>query len=332
MANLPAAIRPMPPRNPDEAHRAATSLELLFDLVSVIAIAAAATSLHHAVAEAHILEGLPRYLMTFFAIWWAWMNFTWFASAYDNDDALYRVLTMVMMGGALLIAAGIPRFFESLDIGLVVAGYAVMRLGLVPLWLRAAKHDAARRLTALRYAVGIVLAQVYWIGLFSLVSAGTMIFVPLVLLGFLIELAVPALAEKVSQTPWHRHHIIERYGLLTIIVLGEILLSAVLALESAWGDSFDVRLVHVALSALVITFAMWWLYFSREEHLQTSELRHALQWGYGHVFVYAAGAAVGAGFAVLVEVLTGHAHVTIQTGDLAVAIPLACYMLGLWFV
>ena len=332
MTNKFTVILPMPARDPDERHRAATSLELLFDLASVIAIAAAAASLHHAIANGHALESIPRYLMAFFVVWWAWMNFAWFASAYDNDDALYRVLTMVMMGGALLIAAGTPRFFDSLDISLVVGGYVVMRLGLVPLWLRAAKHDTVRRPTTLRYAAGIVLAQAYWIGLFTLVSTGATIFIPLVLLGFVIELSVPAYAERVSPTPWHRHHIIERYGLLTIIVLGEVLLSAVLALEAAWDGSFDIRLVHVAMSALVITFAMWWLYFSREEHLQTNKLRHALQWGYGHVIVFASGAAVGAGFAVLVDVLTAHAHVTLQTGDFAVAIPLACYMLGLWFV
>ena len=327
-----AAIRPMPPRNPHEAHRAATPLELLFDLVTVIAIAAAAASLHHAIAAGHAAEGVPHYLMTFFAIWWAWMNFTWFASAYDNDDAPYRLLTMVMMGGALLIAAGIKPFFERFDIGLVVGGYVVMRLGLVPLWLRAARHDPDRRRTTLRYAGGIALAQAYWIGLFLLFTPDTMAFPLLVLLGFAIELAVPAFAERTAQTPWHRHHIIERYGLLTIIVLGEILLASALALEAAGTEHFDIRLVHVALSALVITFAMWWLYFSCEDHLQSDELHHALQWGYGHVILFASGAAVGAGFAVLVDVVTGHASITLAAGDMAVSLPLASYMLGLWFV
>lgn len=332
MAKRHAAVLPMPPRDPDEAHRSATPLELLFDLVAVIAIAAAAAALHHSIAENHALEGVPRYLMCFFAIWWAWMNFTWFASAYDNDDTLYRVLTMVMMGGALLIAAGIERFFAELDIGLVVGGYVVMRLGLVPLWFRAASHDVERRVTTLRYACGIVLAQVYWVCLSLLGSPAAPAFVVLVVLGFVLELAVPALAEAASPTPWHRHHIIERYGLLTIIVLGEILLGSVLALRSAWDGQFDIRLVHIALSALVITFAMWWLYFSCEEHLQSSKLHHALEWGYGHIVVFAAGAAVGAGFGVLIDIVAGHAHISLQAGDLAVALPLAAYMLGLWFV
>jgi len=67
----------MTPRSPHEAHRTATPLELFFDLVFVVAIAQAAAELHHAVSEAHAVQGLMGYLMVFFAIWWAWMNFTW---------------------------------------------------------------------------------------------------------------------------------------------------------------------------------------------------------------------------------------------------------------
>lgn len=327
-----AAIRPMTPRDPHEPHRAATPLELLFDLVTVIAIAAAAASLHHAIAADHAAEGVARYLFTFFAIWWAWMNFTWFASAYDNDDAPTRLLTMVIMGGALLIAAGAARFAASLDISLVVGGYALMRVAMIALWLRAAWHDPARRGCALRYAAGIAIAQLYWIGLYALGDPQSPAFVVLILLGWAIELAVPAIAERAAMTPWHRHHIVERYGLLTIIVLGEVLLAATLALEKAWDGSFDIRLVHTAISALVITFAMWWLYFAREEQLSSDRLSRALQWGYGHLLVFASGAAVGAGFAVLVEILTGHSKIGIRAGDLAVAIPLGIYLLALWLV
>jgi len=327
-----AAIRPMAPRDPHEPHRAATPLELLFDLVTVIAIAAAAASLHHGIAADHAGEGVVRYLFTFFAIWWAWMNFTWFASAYDNDDAPTRLLTMVIMGGALLIAAGTERFAAHLDISLVMGGYAVMRVAMIVLWLRAAWHDPERRPCALRYAGGIAIAQTYWIGLYILGDPQSSAFVALILLGWLIELAVPAIAERAGMTPWHVHHIVERYGLLTIIVLGEVLLAAALALEKAWDGSFDVRLVHTALSALVITFAMWWLYFAREPQLSVHKLSRALQWGYGHLIVFASGAAVGAGFAVLVEILTGHSKIGIRAGDLAVAVPLGIYFLSLWLV
>jgi low temperature requirement protein LtrA len=283
MTERKRAIRPMHPRDPAEPHRAATALELLFDLVTVIAIAAAAEGLHHAIAEAHAGQGVLRFALAFFAIWWAWMNFTWFASAYDNDDAVFRLLTMVIMAGSLALAAGVDALFRALDIHLVVAGYVVMRLAMVLLWLRAAGADPARRTTNLCYAGGIAVVQLYWVLLVVLGSPGSTAFVPLMLLGFLLELGVPAFAERATTTPWHRHHIVERYGLLTLIVLGEILLGASLALQAAAREAFDVRLVHVALSALVITFAMWWLYFCEEEQLHGSGLRRALLWGYGHL-------------------------------------------------
>ncbi|MGB3294575.1 MAG: low temperature requirement protein A [Phormidesmis sp.] len=219
----------MKPRDIHEAHRAATPLELLFDLVSVIAIASAAAGLHHAVAEAHFADGIVKFATAFFGVWWAWMNYTWFASAYDNDDTLFRLLTMVIMSGALVMAAGINAFFESTDLTLIVIGYVIMRLIMVVLWLRAARYDLACRRTALWYAGGIAIAQAYWVTLLFRQPDPGLGFYALFALGAILEVAVPALAEKNGSTPWHRHHIMERYGLLTIIVLGETLLAAAMA-------------------------------------------------------------------------------------------------------
>lgn len=87
-------IVPMRPRSPDELHRAATPLELFFDLVFVVAIAQAGYALHHSLAEGHILQAVINYFAVFFAIWWAWMNFSWFASAYDNGDVPYRLAVL----------------------------------------------------------------------------------------------------------------------------------------------------------------------------------------------------------------------------------------------
>ena len=93
-------------RSTTEQHRASTPLELFFDLCFVVAISQAASSLHHALAEAHYADALRGYGGVFFAIWWAWMNFTWFASAYDTDDVAFRVFVFVTMTGALILAAG----------------------------------------------------------------------------------------------------------------------------------------------------------------------------------------------------------------------------------
>ena len=113
--------RPMRARRRDEPHRAATPLELFFDLCFVVAVAQAAASLHHAVAEGHLGHALTSYLMVFFAIWWAWMNFTWFASAYDTDDAPYRLATLVQIAGVLVLAAGVPAAFADGDFTVITS-------------------------------------------------------------------------------------------------------------------------------------------------------------------------------------------------------------------
>ena len=102
-------LRRMQPRDPHEAHRASTPLELLFDLCFVVAIAQVGARLHHAIAEDHVVAAIPLFWMVFFAIWWAWMNFTWFASAYDTDDVPYRLAVFVIMIGALIVAAPMLR-------------------------------------------------------------------------------------------------------------------------------------------------------------------------------------------------------------------------------
>jgi low temperature requirement protein LtrA len=325
-------LRPLQPRDPGEHHRAATPLELLFDLVSVIAIASAASGLHHAIAEAHAVQGIITFIMAFFAIWWAWMNFTWYSSAYDNDDLVYRLLTMVIMAGSLTIAAGIPLLYASApDFTMVTIGYVIMRSAMIVLWLRAAFYDRARRRTAMAYAIGIFLVQIYWLFFLLVQPVSSSLGYGLWLVAVLLELAVPAVAEPLSgYTPWHRHHIIERYGLLTLIVLGETLLSGSMALRQS-ADHFDVMLVRTALSALVIVFSLWWAYFTRDEHLGRHGLRHTLLWGYGHFLIFTSGAAVGAGFGVYVDIATHHANLPFLAGDYAVAIPVALYFASLWF-
>src|SRR3954454_3313462 len=158
-------------RATDEEHRASTPLELLFDLTFVVAVAQAAAELAQHVAAGEGATGGGGYLMVFFAIWWAWMNFTWFASSYDTDDVPYRLLTMLQMAGALVLAAGVPSAAQHSDYRAVALGYLIMRLGLVCQWLRAAIEDPSSRPTAMRYAAAISLVQLGWL-LFSFAADG----------------------------------------------------------------------------------------------------------------------------------------------------------------
>jgi low temperature requirement protein LtrA len=321
--------RPMTARSAHEPHRSATPLELFFDLCFVVAVAQAAALLHHDVAEDHIGAGVLAYLMVFFAIWWAWMNFTWFASAYDTDDDVYRLTALVTIAGALVIAAGIPSAFDDRNFVVVTIGYTVMRLANVAQWLRAAHGDPPRRRTARRFAIGVALVQAGWIArLFQPEWVGLWGFLVLVV----AELLVPAWAERAEPTTWHPHHIAERYGLFTLIVLGETVLAASIAVQAGLAEGFDAGLLWIAAGGVVLVFAMWWLYFDRDAAPVLRTLRTSMRWGYGHYFVFASAAATGAGIAVAVDHHLHKAHIPAVATGFAIAVPVAVYVMSVWLL
>ena len=142
-----ARLAQMDGRDPHEHGRVSTPLELLFDLTFAIAFATAAEHLAKLVAQGHVEAGLMAFAFAMFAICWAWVNFSWFASAYDTDDWAFRLMTMVQMVGVLILALGLPRMFASIDKGvrpdngIMVGGYVIMRVALVAQWLRAAWQE-----------------------------------------------------------------------------------------------------------------------------------------------------------------------------------------------
>jgi len=323
-----AWYRPMVARSTDEEHRSATVLELFFDLCFVVAVAQVASALHHEVAADHVGDGVVGYATLFFAIWWAWMNFTWFASAYDTDDVPYRLTTLVQIAGALILAAGVPEAMDGDNFAAITVGYVVMRLAMVTQWLRAAHADPPHRRSSLRFAAGIAVVQVGWV-LRLLLPVG------LGQAGFLVlaaaELAVPIWAERAAPTSWHPRHIAERYGLFTLIVLGECVLASTLAIESALGE--DAALADLATTAaggLLTVFGMWWLYFAKESAQFLTSLRAGIVWGYGHYLVVGSAAAVGAGLAVNVDFLIHQAAVGPRAAAAAFTIPVALFLVAVW--
>ncbi len=323
-------------RDIHEQHRAASPLELLFDLTSVVAVALAAAQLHHAERTGGVVGALPGYLLAFFAIWWAWMNFTWFSSAYDDDDATYRLLTLLQMVGALVFAAGVPALFVG-HTHLAVAGYVAMRLPLCVQWWRAARGDPERRRTCLRYAGGVAGVQALWLAQSLTASSGvlppSLVWSSVVAL-VLLELGVPLWAESCGPpTPWHAHHIAERYSGFLIIILGESILStanAIAGLIEANGLTAETALV--GLGCTLLTFCLWWMYFL----LPSGEALHAHRarsfgWGYGHFATFAALAAVGSGLGLVADV-SKQATRSPARALVAVAIPLAIFVASIWVI
>jgi len=322
-------VRRMSGRDPAEAHRASTPLELLFDLTFVVAVARAGIELHHALAQGDVGHALAGYAAVFFGLWWAWVNFTWFASAYDTDDVPYRLLTLLQMAGVLVFAAGIPAAFEHFDFTIAVVGYVIMRMALVTQWLRAAQSHPEGRAGTLRYAAGVTVVQLCWIGWLFLPGLAH-------LTGFFVlvaaELAVPAWAEFGGRpTPWHPGHIAERYGEFTIIVLGEVVAAIATAMQEAVDHSRpSPGLITAAAAGLLLVFALWWSYF---KHSATEEIRQSLRWtfvwAFAHYLIFAAVAALGAGLQVVIGTLTHSTRVTPSFAAFTVAIPVTIYIVVL---
>jgi low temperature requirement protein LtrA len=325
LANL---IRPLGPRDPHEEHRVASPLELFTDLCFVVAVSQAAAAVHHAISAGQVGDGAVHFGLAFFAVFWAWLNFTWFGSAYDNDDLAYRLLTILQILGSLVLAAGIPRMFED-DFRLAVTGYVVMRVALVTQWLRVARHDPERRITALRYASGVVVVQVGWVCYLAVPhNLGVVVFLVLAA----CELVVPAWAERPSMTPWHPHHIAERYSLFYIIVLGETILSSTIAIQAALDEGQVAHLVGLIVGGVPLVFSLWWLYFSREDAdlLLDRGLAWNMTWGFGHYFVFSSAAAVGAGLAVRVDHYTHHSEASDLLSALSVTLPTAVLVVAIY--
>ncbi|MFF4900868.1 low temperature requirement protein A [Streptomyces sp. NPDC001068] len=322
-------LRRLTARGREEPHRVASPLELFFDLCFVVAIAQAGGELVHAVAEGRPGEGVLNYALLFFAIWWAWMNFTWFSSAYDNDDALYRVVTLIQIAGVLVLAAGVSQGFAEHDYMAVWLGYVIMRLAMVAQWLRAARSaEGPERTMALRYAGGVLLCQFGWAGLVLLPEAARLwVYVAMVV----VEMCVPLYAEKDHPTSWHPHHIAERFGLFTIIVLGETVSAATVAVKSALGEHDALgELLPIAAGGLLIVFSAWWIYFVVPIHGHLRSNRQSFLWGYGHYLIFAAAASIGAGLEVAVEQAVGGAHISTFAASAAVTLPTALYLVTVW--
>ncbi|GAA2482309.1 hypothetical protein GCM10009858_20150 [Terrabacter carboxydivorans] len=143
----------------------------------------------------------------------------------------------------------------------------------------------------------------------------------------MLELLVPVVAERHGITPFHPHHIAERYALLTIIVLGEVILASVQAVQGALVRGAEPGLLALVVGGLLIVFSMWWLYFKRDHApLFEGEIASIFLTGYGHYLVFASVAATGAGLAAAVDQVQGEAHASARAIGLALAGAVAVYV------
>ncbi|MDF5710085.1 MAG: low temperature requirement protein A [Nostoc sp. S4] len=234
-----------------EEERRATWLELFYDLVFVVAV----SQLAHNLNEDISLSGLFGFVVLFIPVWWSWIGTTFYANRFDSDDVGHRLLIGVQMLTAAAMAVNIHHGLSESSPGFALS-YALGRVVLVIEYVRAGIHIPLARALTTRHAIGFAIAALLWF-----ISA----FIPvpwrfaLWTLAIVIDFTTPLTARKfqVGLLP-HASHLPERFGLFTIIVLGEAIIAVVNGVsEQKW----DTLTVISAVFGLIIAFSWWWVYF-----------------------------------------------------------------------
>ena len=296
MADSSRFLRPSPMREFDVGERRATWLELFFDLCFVATVASLSTRLQ----LDHSIPGTLSFVGLFVAVWWAWMAFTWFATAWDNDDVAFRLFMLGAMLLVIVLAATLPDVGhgETGKEAVFAAAYAGMQFLLAVMFLRVLPHAGDARRFVQRYLVGDLLGGVVFVGS---IAVDPPLRYWLWAVGVVILMTMPVLAvQAYSGQPFDSRHIPERYGLFAIIVLGE----SVVAVAAGLGE---VRLNEAATETAVLGFAiaaaLWWSYFETvsSSALDRDRLLASFLWGYGHFFVYAGIAVTAVGVELAIE-------------------------------
>jgi low temperature requirement protein LtrA len=273
-------------RDLDEMRRA-TWLELFFDLVFVAAVGQLANALAATPTATRFFE----FLGLFVPVWWAWMGFTFYANRFDTDDLVYRLLLLCAMFGVAALATTIPSVFRGATEGFTIA-YIAVRIVLVALYARASRHVPEAR--------ALVRTFLRFFGFAILVWVASLGFDPpwaYVLWGvaLCIELSAPIRAwRSLPDAPVDRRHLPERFGLLTLIVLGESVLAVVLGVSKV---HWDARSAAAATAGFLVAAALWWIYFDflDEGALTARGIFGGLTYTYMNYFVVAGLTALGAG-------------------------------------
>jgi low temperature requirement protein LtrA len=269
--------------------RKVTWLELFFDLIFVAAVAQVAAPLH----EHYSIAGLVRFTPLFALIWWAWTGHTVFCTRFDPDDALQRVLTLVQMFAVAVMAANAKDALDSTESAGFAAAYAAVRLVLVAQYFRARQVPDARAL-ATRYLAGHGIAALLWLASALVPAPGRFWIWGL---AFALDLGTPWLAvPHTVAAPPDAAHLPERFGLFTLILLGESVVAVMRGMESQEG--WPPGAAIAAFLGMGIAFVIWWWYFdgaagASEQPVRTR--REALRfhlWTYAH-FPLALGIVIG---------------------------------------
>jgi low temperature requirement protein LtrA len=287
---------------PTIGERHASWLELFFDLVFVLAVA----QVTRVLTDNSDLAGLLKYALLFIPIWWSWVGYTFYADRFETNEAEYRIL---MFTGMLTVAAFSlcvgNAFTPAGDTGAVIS-YVLVRLVLIALYVRAAWFVPLARSYCVQFIKGFGTASVLW--LVSLLLPAPYRYVAWGL-AMMLELATPFLNRRnLAVIPVDRSHIPERFGLFTIIVLGEaVIATAMGASQAVW----TVSTVTVAALGFAMAAAVWWINFDfvEDSAVVSPRLIPRFIYLYGNYFIVASIVAIGVGIEHAIKETSGpHLH------------------------
>ena len=295
--------------NGTEPGRRVTWLELFFDLVFVAAVAQVGTHLR----DDYSLAGLLRFSLLFVLIWWAWLGHTAFSTRFDTDDLVQRGLTWLQMFLVAVMAINSTGALDSRDSAGFAAAYSTMRLVLVAQYLRARRIRRARALTT-RLAASCGVAAALWLAS-ALVPAPVRFWLWAVALAIDVVTPLVTTADMVD-VPHDAAHLPERYGLFTIILMGESMVAVMTGMEHQ--EYWSVRAAASAVLGMGLIVVIWWCYYdvvdAAGEHAVRSR-RDAMRfqvWSYGHLPLYLGIAVTGVG---LEHVIAKATKEPVHTGE-----------------
>ena len=273
---------------PTAGGRRASWLELFFDLVFVIAV----SHVSHILSEHTDVAGLAKYVALFFVVWWSWIGFTFFADRFETEEPVYRLLMFAGMLAVAGLAITLGGAFTNSGDKAFVFCYVLVRVVLIASYLRAAYHIPLARALAFQYTLGLGTASLLL--LVSLLVNPPVRYV-LWAIVLLLEVGTPLLYTRTARTlPIDRSHIPERFGLFTIIVLGE---AVIVTASGTAGVEWTTSTVAIGCLGFAIAAAIWWINFEfvQDSALRTNSLTERFAYIYGHFFIVASIIAVGIG-------------------------------------
>ncbi|MEO0600065.1 MAG: low temperature requirement protein A [Myxococcota bacterium] len=286
-------------RDPD---RKVTFLELFYDLVYVVLVSQVA----HYLSENVDAVGIARSLFLFLLLWLAWVNGTLYHELHGNNDVRTRVFTFLQMTAV----AGMAVFAHD-AFGEGAAGFALSVASfqgiLTYLWFRTGSYDPPHRPLSYPYAGSYLVSTLLFAGSAfvedevrpALWGAGLLASVAVQLYQAVWPPRDPEIRAERQRSLVATPSLVERFGLLTIIVLGEVIVGVVSGVSQTHHVHLEVG--AAAVGGLLLSFGIWWLYFDLVAH----HLPHAGEgnraWTYLHLPVTAGIAATGAAVLDLVE-------------------------------